>query len=247
MEWYRWRPGSIPQLERASLEERGLAWAVLDYLWTHGTVDPAKTPQDWCFLLGYPELDEDTGRWAVIQRMLELYCSAEVDQAEQFREKKREAGRRGGLASVAARASSTAQAQPSAASSREAPTYRPTDLPTDQPIKKNPPLPPRKRVGIDLGILERVWDAFPRRSSPTGEYQQKGNKQAALKQINRVKATHGLTDDDIVAVCLVYRDHPKVKEGYVQSVEVFFGENKGRWLECWEVVQRERRERAEEA
>lgn len=105
-----------------------------------------------------------------------------------------------------------------------------------------------KRITDDPG-MQLVHCAFrhhPARKTPEGKYLSLGSRAKTLPRIVRIAKAEGMTLQDIEAVSRAYSDHPNVQQGYVQSVEVFWGES-GHWLDIWTMLHNERRKQNERA
>lgn len=93
--------------------------------------------------------------------------------------------------------------------------------------------------GMDL--VETAFQHHPPRSRD-GKPLPRGSRAATLPRIVRIASSEGMTAEDVRDVEIEYSRHPNVAGGYVQALEVFWGDS-GRWLDCWLNVQNDRRKR----
>jgi hypothetical protein len=233
--WFRWTPGGIPQLERVSPSVRGLSHALMDWIWQNMEDNSSTSEILSGLMLDYS--DSDIVTLNRVRPFLENYLDSEWKFASSSREKKRESGRVGGLA----RASNAKRCLnvPSDALSAQAPTYLPTEIPT----------PLRKRKGNAIGegfdLVEIAMQNHPKRKSQSGEPIAKGSRAAAAPKLMEKVKKFNLTQEDIADIGKAYQVHPNVAQGYVQALEVFW--NEGRWYDCWQTVQYNRRKAEERA
>lgn len=126
LQWFRWNPGAMPQLDKVPLSVRGAAHALMDALW----LNPELESWDLVKLLDHLMIELNHLDVDILSRIMppiHLYLSRERGEGEAWRDKKRTAGRLGGLAK-ASNATSTLANLP--------PTYLPTKLPKEPKEKR---------------------------------------------------------------------------------------------------------------
>ena len=90
-------------------------------------------------------------------------------------------------------------------------------------------------------FLDLVWKPYPKRlrqgsDAPMG----KGNQPEAWRRAKALLEREGRDWSWLGECVAAYHNHPNVKAGYVQAVEVYLGEN-GHWAECAVKVEGARR------
>lgn len=138
MEWYRWRPGAIPQLERLPMAVRGVAHAVLDFLWIH-----PEEGREWEAVIEDLMLDVDLSEIPQMGRLYPIlveYILSERENAEAFKESRREHAQKAARARWAMHEHARACTS-NAHDARDA-KEREKELPNEKP-SKSPPTPPR--------------------------------------------------------------------------------------------------------
>lgn len=223
--WYKWEPGSVPYLDRISDEARGILWRWMDDYWRGFPAPSGAT----C-----PEAESV---WPFLRDNLDAFRLDAESKAEAR-------GKRSAHA-AAVRWECRTHASGINEHADGMPQMPDTDTDSEEETekKKNPPTPRKRgepKGGIseesmleNLSLLDAVWLAYPRRPNST-----KGNKAIALPRIRAVMKTYRLDTKQLLEIVSIYSQHPNVQGGYVQAVEVFFGDN-GRFLECYSIWRKE--------
>lgn len=96
---------------------------------------------------------------------------------------------------------------------------------------------PSRGEDFDL-FLELVWKPYPPRiDQKTGDKMGKGKQALAYERAREWVKREGGTWQDLGLIVAAYHNHPNVKKGFVQLVEVFLGKE-GHWMECATRIQR---------
>ncbi len=89
-----------------------------------------------------------------------------------------------------------------------------------------------------LATFKEAWQLHPRRKDSSGGLCPPGNQAKSIAVLlERFK--EGVTWDEVPKVAREYQNYPKVKEGYAQNFEVFWGEN-GHWFQMLTIVRGEK-------